>query len=119
MLEPQIKQHVHRVTYNTARNITSKVRPATNPILSPDDWFTAGNSDQRPNVAMHANTAPCVAVNNIIYKSDRSRQKVRVRKRCVKNVGTIDELELQNIPSICQILHRQAWLSSSLETWNA
>lgn len=80
MLEPRKIQHVHRVTYNTARKITNNVRPPTNPILFPDDWSTAGNSDQRPNVAMHANTAPCVAVNSIIYKSDRSRQKVRVQK---------------------------------------
>ncbi len=81
IVEPQMAQHVHRVTHNTARKITTEVRPPTNPVLFADDWSAEGNCDQRPNVAMHASTAPCVAVNSIIYGSQRKEQ---VRKCCIK-----------------------------------
>ncbi len=59
-------ERAHRVTYNTARKITAVTTPPTSPKLFPDDWSIAGICDQRPNMAMHANAAACVAVNSII-----------------------------------------------------
>ncbi len=71
MFEIRLAEDAHPVTYNIARKITAATRPPTSPILLPDDWSCAGNCDHRPNIAMQAKAAACVAVNRIILMNER------------------------------------------------